>query len=76
MFWAVIFIFVSHRLMAVPSIWILKHFAEKCNMYTVWCKLWLSMFTHKSKFHHQESFVNKSLGICTLVQLFLLEIYL
>ena len=27
------------------------------------------MFTHNSKFHHQESFVNKSLGICTLVQL-------
>ena len=32
--------------------------------------------THNSKFHHQESFVNKSLGICTLVQLFPLEIYL
>lgn len=32
MFWAVIFIFVSHRLVAVPSIWILKNFAQKCNM--------------------------------------------
>ena len=32
------FYFCLHRLVAVPSIWILKNFAQKCNMNTVWCK--------------------------------------